>query len=105
MNTTATPQASFDPTVYECPECNWTGTMDDLNGIHHIHHIHERIEHGELVPAGCCPECNAIIGVDDRDVPYSTLYQVAWIMQLRGWTVSAPADCPPVPTLTVTEGA
>lgn len=82
------------PTLYECDECDWTGTLSEINGIHHIHHISEYLEPGELVPAGCCPECNAVIGVDDRDVPHYTLNIVGNIMRARGWSVAAPADRP-----------
>jgi hypothetical protein len=88
----ATPAPSA--TVYECPDCDWTGTLDDMDGLHHLHHIHERISAGELVPAGVCPECRAMISVDDADVPHDTLQTVAYIMRARGWTVSAP-DSPP----------
>lgn len=100
MSETATPQEASEPTVYECPECDWTGTMDTINGLHHVHHIQERIEAGELVPAGCCPECDALISVADRDIPHYVLYDVAQVMQARGWSVAAPAGCPPVPTPT-----
>lgn len=90
------PEEPGAPTVYECEECDWSGTLDQIDGIHHIHHIQERVEPGELVPAGVCPECRALIGVADRDVPHDTLYHVARIMQARGWTVAAPKACPPV---------
>lgn len=36
-------QETTTPTVYECPDCDWTGTLDDINGLHHLHHIYERI--------------------------------------------------------------
>lgn len=99
-------QDSSEPTVYECEECDWTGTMDELNGLHHVRHISERIQAGELVPAGCCPECGFLVGVADRDVPHYTLYAMAQIMRERGWSVSAPPECPAVPTTTATtEGA
>ena len=87
------------PTRYECPECDWTGTMETINGIHHLHHIQERLEPGELVPAGCCPECNSMIAVDDRDVPQYTLYEVGTIMRRRGWKVTAPDNCPSLDTI------
>lgn len=91
------PQPDYEgQTVYECPECDWTGTMDTINGLHHVHHIQERIEAGELVPAGCCPDCGALISVADRDIPHYVLYDIAQVMQARGWTVAAPAGCPPV---------
>lgn len=84
-------------TVYQCPDCDWTGTLDDINGLHHLHHIHERISPGELVPAGACPECGAMIEVEDADVPDYTLAVVAHIMRARGWAVTEPAA--PAPAL------
>jgi hypothetical protein len=84
------PAPAPSATVYECPDCDWTGTMDDMDGLHHLHHIHERISAGELVPAGVCPECRAMISVDDADVPHDTLQTVAYIMRARGWTVIEP---------------
>lgn len=77
-------------TPYDCPECDWTGTFDDINGIHHIHHINEQIEPGELVPAGCCPDCGAMLEVEDVDVPDYTLSVVAHIQRQRGWLVFQP---------------
>jgi hypothetical protein len=99
---TAPKQEPRTPTVYACDECDWTGTLDTINGIHHIQRISEYLEPGELVPAGCCPECNAVIGVDDRDVPHYTLRIVGNIMRARGWSVAAPADSP---SPTTTKGA
>jgi hypothetical protein len=97
---TAPKQEPRAPTVYECPDCDWTGTLDEINGIHHIHHIQEYLEPGELVPAGCCPECNSVICVEDPDIPHHTLYHVGITMRGRGWTVAAPADCPSLDTTT-----
>lgn len=79
-------------TPYKCPDCDWTGTVEDMNGLHHLHHIYEHIHMGELVPAGVCPECRKMIEVDDADVPAHTLSIVANIMRARGWTVSEPTQ-------------
>jgi hypothetical protein len=86
-------QQPDEPTVYECPECDWTGTMDEISGLGEIEHIDERVEPGELAPPGC-PNCDRLIAVDDRDVPHHTLYNVGLIMRQRGWTVAVPADGP-----------
>jgi hypothetical protein len=101
---TAPEQEPRVSTVYECQECDWTGTLDDVNGIHHIHHIEEYLEPGDLTPAGVCPECRAVIGVEDPDIPHHTLYHVGVTMRMRGWTVIPPADCPPLPSPTVPAG-
>lgn len=95
-------EAPGTPTVYECPNGDWTGTMDQLDGLDQMADIGERLEPGELVPAGCCPVCNARIEVEDRDVPHYTLFEVGLIMRQRGWAVAAPADCP---SLNPTQGA
>jgi len=99
---TAPKQEPGAPTVYECPDCDWTGTLDTINGIHHLDDIQERLEPGELVPAGACPECDSMIPVEDADIPHYTLYHVGITMRARGWTVAAPAGCP---SPTTTKGA
>lgn len=90
------------PTVYECPDCDWTGTLDQMTRLSEMNRIDERVEAGELVPAGCCPECERLLPVEDCDVPHHTLYDVGLIMRARGWTVTAPAGCP---SLDATKGA
>lgn len=78
------------PTVYQCPDCDWSGTTDDIAGLLHLHHIDEHISAGELVPAGTCPECRAMIEVADADVPENTLMMVGRILRKRGWQLTAP---------------
>ena len=39
--------------------CDWTGTESDLSG-HGIPDIFERVDAGETMPAGECPECGAL---------------------------------------------
>lgn len=95
-------QEPGEPTRYECSNCDWTGTLDTIAKLDRIDAIEERLEPGELVPAGCCPECNSLIPVDDRDVPHYTLFEVGLIMRQRGWAVAAPDDCP---SLDTTKGA
>lgn len=73
------------------------GQDDNLDGVHEIRHLDSRVEPGELIPAGC-PNCDRLITVDDRDVPHHTLYNVGLIMRQRGWTMTAPADCPSLDT-------
>jgi len=38
-----------------------------------IDDIHERVSAGELFPEGQCPQCGALIAVDDADIPTYTL--------------------------------
>ena len=71
-------------TIYQCAECEWKGTMQELAPIANIE---ERVWPGELHAAGQCPACGALCGVDDNDVPDSTLEAVAHIMRQRGWRV------------------
>jgi hypothetical protein len=74
-------------TLYHCPACAWQGTSDAIGHLTHLRHIDERIAAGELVPAGSCPECRALIEVADADVPDTTLEIAARILRQRGWTV------------------
>jgi hypothetical protein len=99
LPSTAPKQEPLARTVYECPDCDWTGTMDQLNRLSEIENIDERVEPGELVPAGCCPNCERLLPVEDCNVPHHTLYEVGLIMRQRGWTVTAPADCPSLDTV------
>ena len=68
-------------TIYTCDECDWAGTQDDMNPIDVVH---QRVEPGELMPAGQCPRCGALFGIDDADVPDSTLAICARIAKSRG---------------------
>lgn len=81
--------------LYHCPDCDWTGTSDDIGGLHRLHHIEERISAGELVPAGTCPECRALIEVEDADIPANTLQVVAHAMRKLGWIVNEPETATP----------
>jgi predicted RNA-binding Zn-ribbon protein involved in translation (DUF1610 family) len=75
-------------TEYTCEDCDWSGTLEDME---QIQHVDERVSVGELMAAGECPDCGALIGVDDADVPEHTLLAVSYIMRARGWTVTEPA--------------
>ena len=67
-------------TIYTCDECDWAGTQFDMNPIDDVH---QRVEPGELMPAGQCPRCGALLGVDDADVPDYTLNTCAGIAAER----------------------
>jgi hypothetical protein len=86
------PAPAPSATVYECPDCDWTGTRDEMNGLCHLHHIDEHISVGELVPAGVCPDpdCRAMIEANNADVADYVVENVATIMRARGWTVIEP---------------
>ena len=44
-----------------CRNCDWTGTEDQLGRqLGEIHHLIEKIEPGEIVPYGECPECTCL---------------------------------------------
>jgi len=66
--------------LYHCESCDWEGVMDDMAPIDDIA---ERVSPGELHPAGQCPQCGALIGVDDADVPNHTLDTCASIRHRR----------------------
>lgn len=84
------PELSAADGRYQCPDCDWQGELDDLDGLHHVHHLADEISAGYLCPAGTCPECHAMIDIEDADVPDWTLQTVAHIMRERGWTVTEP---------------
>ncbi len=45
-----------------CDECDWTGAEDDMEQtLYQINHLADRIEPGGVVPAGTCPECDALV--------------------------------------------
>lgn len=66
--------------IYHCADCDWHGTIDEMDGIIDIG---ERVAPGELHPAGQCPKCRALIGVDDRDVDDNTIRVCTQIGQRR----------------------
>lgn len=73
--------------LYQCHNCDWKGRIGEMDKIDCIE---ERIDPGELMAAGECPECGSLVDVDDADVPDYVLNQVQVIMRQRGWTVVKP---------------
>jgi hypothetical protein len=71
-------------TIYDCPNCTWRGT--ELDGVDDLF---DRVNPGELMPAGECPECGALVELPDADIPVYVLNDVARIMRTRGWAVQA----------------
>jgi len=50
-----------------CPntECNWTGEVQDCSPIDDIW---ERVEPGEIFPAGQCPNCGILVPPNPEDI-------------------------------------
>lgn len=46
-----------------CSNCEWQGSSDDCD---HISDIFERVEPGEIMPAGECPECGCLAHLKDE---------------------------------------
>lgn len=69
------------PTQYECDECEFVGTIDDLT---HIDDVEERVLPGEFMAAGCCPECGSMLSIEDADVPSHTIDSAIEIARARG---------------------
>lgn len=69
------------PTEYECPDCDWTGTIDDMNSINRVT---ERVAPGEFMAAGDCPDCGALISVADEDIPDHVIERSIRIALSRG---------------------
>lgn len=45
----------------ECQNCDWTGTVAELGcQLEEVPDLFERIDIGEIVPAGECPRCGAL---------------------------------------------
>lgn len=74
-------------TIYECEDCVWKGSIDDMAPISNPE---ERVAVGEFHPAGQCPSCGSLIGVADADIPDYTLENAAQLLKARGWTVEKP---------------
>lgn len=56
-----------DTAKVECADCDWTGTEEDC---HPIQYLAQRVQRGEVVPAGECPKCGALCHLsDDGDAP------------------------------------
>jgi hypothetical protein len=69
------------PTQYECPECDWCGTEDEVNSVDDIH---DCVATGEFMAPGECPDCGALIGVADEDIPNYTIEPAIDIALARG---------------------
>lgn len=52
-----------------CQNCDWTGEADSCLPIKDLE---ERVEAGEIMPAGECPECGALCQIDAEPVPVTT---------------------------------
>lgn len=54
----STTYLNVDPIApVRCDNCGWVGMGEHLGPVHDIH---ERVEPGEICPAGECPECGAL---------------------------------------------
>jgi hypothetical protein len=64
-----------------CPECSKRTAKDDLD---ELEDYSERVAPGEFCPAGQCPNCGALIQVDDDDIPDYTLRDGAQLAIKKG---------------------
>ncbi len=53
-----------DSAPVHCEDCDWTGTLADVDPIADIE---QRISPGEIVPAGECPECGTLCYISEPD--------------------------------------
>lgn len=44
-------------TTVQCQNCDWKG---DAGDVRDINHLWERVQPGEVMPYGECPECGAL---------------------------------------------
>lgn len=54
------------PHAFVCNNCGWTGN-ELVYELPELDQLYERIEPGETVPAGECPECDALAHVNKSD--------------------------------------
>lgn len=71
----------MNTTPYKCEECGWVGSIEEMDAIDHLH---ERVFAGELLPAGQCPDCGALIDCDDEDISDNTVKICVSIGRARG---------------------
>ena len=72
--------------LYQCGgECDF-GT-DDIGDLHPIDDLYMRVDAGELLPAGQCPECGGLIDPAERDIQVAPLVQH---LRRLGYTVIEP---------------
>jgi hypothetical protein len=71
-----------------CRNCDWTGTEDQLGRqLGEIHHLIEKIEPGEIVPYGECPECGCLcFAVTDL---FPEKPKVKLIVEMHGGTIQS----------------
>lgn len=50
-------QIAVDKMNYECGNCDWTGRQDALGDIEDLS---QRVDPGEPMPTGECPDCGAL---------------------------------------------
>ena len=50
-------------TAYACQNCTYS--TQDRDQLLPIRDIHQRVEPGEPMPAGECPECGALVHLED----------------------------------------
>jgi hypothetical protein len=56
---------NMDETLHcVCGNCDWVGPIADLNDITDVQ---ERVQAGEVTPAGECPECGALAHLDETN--------------------------------------
>lgn len=72
---------SDKPTQYACDDCEFVGTLEDLDPIDDLE---ERVAVGELMAAGQCPDCGSLISVEDADVPSYTVDNMIELARERG---------------------
>lgn len=84
------------PTEYECPDCDWTGCIDDMNPVKRGA---ERVAPGEFMAAGDCPACGALISVANDDVPDHVIEVAVRLALSRGLLA-----CPSFTLMTLTLG-
>lgn len=85
-------------TTCQCNNCAWHGSRCDLG---EINDFWGRVNPGELMPAGECPDCGSLVDLPEADMPDYVLGYLAALLRTRGWTVSGPGTAPAAPVAVV----
>ncbi|MGY8527572.1 hypothetical protein [Paracidovorax citrulli] len=70
---------------HNCDNCGWEGTEEQLE---RLSAPPERVNAGELMPCGECPECGAVVSVADAAIPEHTIQAIVSVLCARGSPVA-----------------
>jgi predicted RNA-binding Zn-ribbon protein involved in translation (DUF1610 family) len=75
----------LDEKRYRCNNCDFASDQLD-----NIKDIFDRVDPGELMPAGECPECGALVHSDQDFIDAGNLFWASNLLRRQGYTVLDP---------------